>query len=66
MSHGDALLTKQDVAAVLGVNVRTVERMRIPRVALPGTGRKPIVRYKPADVAAYIEAHSSKKMRKAG
>lgn len=55
------LLTKRQVADVLGVGVRTVERLRIPRVAIPSTGNRPIVRYDPDVVADFIETHSTKK-----
>lgn len=62
----DVLWTRQDVAKALSVNVRTVATLRIPRITLPGRGKKPIVRYDPAEVQRFIDAHSSKKLRRAG
>lgn len=50
------LWTKHDVAAFLNVDVRSVERMPIPRVHLPGSGRRPIVRFDPEQVKAWIES----------
>lgn len=65
----EPLWTKRDVAAHLGVAVRTVERMRIPRITLPGTGRKPIVRFDPVQVRAWLDAQRSRptsSIKKAG
>jgi hypothetical protein len=62
----EPLWTKKDVAKFLAVNVRTVERMAIPRVPLPGTGRKPIVRYDPAQVRDWWDAYRSRKLRATG
>jgi hypothetical protein len=63
----EPLWTKRDVAAFLQINVRSVERLRLPRVSLPITGKRPTVRYAPADVRAWVDAQSSaRKGRKAG
>lgn len=46
--------TKQDVAEFLQVDVRTVERLDVPRVPLEVTpGKRPIVRYDPDEVMAW-------------
>lgn len=59
----EPLWTKRELAEYLGVAVRAVERMPIPRVTLPGRGRKPIVRYDPAQVRAWIDARRSRPMK---
>jgi hypothetical protein len=59
----EPLWTKRELADYLGVTVRAVERMPIPRVTLPGRGRKPIVRYDPAQVRAWIDARRSRPMK---
>jgi len=52
----DRLWTKRDVADYLGVNVRTVERMPIPRIPILVTpGRRPIVRYDPEQVRVWVD-----------
>lgn len=56
----ERLWTKADVARYLHVNVRTVERLAIPRVHLPATGRRPIVRFRPEQVRAWAEAKSTR------
>jgi hypothetical protein len=48
--NGGDLLTRHDVAAILRVHVRTVDRYDIPRLRLPGGH----VRYRPADVEAFL------------
>jgi hypothetical protein len=45
MTAEEKLWTKREVAEHLALNIRTVERMAIPRVTLPGAGARPIVRY---------------------
>lgn len=64
----ESLWTKHDVAAFLGVTVRTVESMAIPRVRMPATGRKPIVRFDPDEVRAWVESFRTrpKRAKKAG
>ena len=59
----EKLWTKRDVAALLNVDVRTVEGMAIPRVRLPATGKKPIVRFDPVQVRAWIEAQKTRPRR---
>lgn len=60
-SEAERLWTKRDVAAYLGLNVRSVERLPIPRVPILVTGRRPVVRYDPAQVRAWIDARRTKK-----
>ncbi len=60
----ESLWTKRELAEYLGVTVRAVERMPVPRVTLPGRGKKPIVRYDPAQVRAWIDARRSRPLAK--
>lgn len=47
----DRLWTKADVARFLGVSYRTLERMPVPHLRIPGTtGRPTLVRYDPLQV----------------
>lgn len=67
--ESERLWTKRELAEYLGITVRSVERMAVPRITLPGTGRKPIVRFDPAQVRAWIDAQRSrpvKQIKKAG
>jgi hypothetical protein len=57
------LWTKRDVADYLGVNVRTVERLSIPRVPITVTGRRPIVRFDPKQVMEWVDARRTRKLR---
>ncbi len=67
MTTGDRLWTKRDVAALLGVSVRTVEKLGIPRVPITITGTRPVVRYDPVQVNEWIDARRTKKLsRKIG
>lgn len=68
MSGDDKLWSKRDVAEYLAVDVRTVERLAIPRVTITGTGRqRPMVRYYPDQVKAWVDARASRpKTRRAG
>lgn len=66
MDGDERLWTKRDVAEYLGVNVRTVERMAIPRVSMRITGRRPVVRYDPAQVKEWVDARRSKKLLRTG
>lgn len=50
-----ALWTEADVAAYLRVSARSVRRMRIPRVKLPGVGPRGITRFDPEEVRAFVE-----------
>lgn len=56
----ESLWTKHELAAFLGVDVRTVENMPVPRVELPGRGKKPIVRFDPVQVRAWLDAKRSR------
>jgi hypothetical protein len=50
------LWTRQDVAKFLGnISTKTVSRMRIPQVRLPGSGSRDLVRYDPDEVVAWVE-----------
>lgn len=63
----DALWTPREAAEYLGIAERTLRRMRIPRVALPGSnGVRPIVRYDPVQVREWIEAYRSRKTKPEG
>ena len=61
MSEAEPLWTKRDVAEYLGLNVRTVERLRIPRVSMQITGKRPVVRFDPAQVREWVNARRTKK-----
>lgn len=61
MTKSETLWTKKDVAKYLGLNVRTVERLAIPRVPITITGKRPVVRYDPEQVAAWVDARRTKK-----
>jgi len=58
------LWTKRDVAQRLQVTTRTVERLRIPCVALPARGTRPIVRYDPGEVKARVALRKSRTLLK--
>lgn len=58
--HAERFWSKRELAEYLGVTVRAVERMSIPRVTLPGRGTRPIVRYDPAQVRAWVDARRSR------
>lgn len=58
----EGLLTIRDVAKLLGVSVRTVESMRLPRVRLPGAGKKAIVRFDPVEIRAFIESRKTSRV----
>lgn len=69
MTKDERLWSKAEVAEYLGVDVRTVERLQIPRVSIPGSGpkRRPMVRYYPDQVQAWADAYASRpKTRRAG
>jgi hypothetical protein len=68
-ANGGALWSRRQLAEYLGVTVRAVQRMPIPRLTLPGRGKKPIVRYDPQQVHAWLDARRSRPVvdaRKAG
>lgn len=54
----DRLWTQPEAAAYLGVSARYLRESGCPKVLLPGNGPKgqPIVRYRPADVDAWVQA----------
>lgn len=58
----DNLWTKRDVARYLGLNVRTIERLAIPRVPIMVTGKRPVVRYDPVQVKAWVDARRTRKV----
>lgn len=53
----DRLWSKTEVARFLGVSYRTVERMVIPRLRIPGAGSRPLVRYDPLQVRLWAGAY---------
>lgn len=65
MTRDERLWTKADVAEYLGVNKRTVERLAIPRIPIPVTGKRPIVRYDPVQVKAWVDGKRTRKLEKA-
>jgi hypothetical protein len=65
MTPDERLWTKRDVADYLGVNVRTVERMPIPRIPIMVTGKRPVVRYDPAQVKAWVDKKRTRKLEPA-
>jgi hypothetical protein len=54
----DRLWTQPEAAAYLGVSARYLRESGCPKVLLPGNGPKgqPLVRYRPADVEAWLTA----------
>jgi hypothetical protein len=62
MTKDERLWTKKEVAEYLGVTTRSVERFSIPRVAMPARGKKPIVRYDPAEVKAWVTNRKSRSL----
>lgn len=60
MSNDERLWTKREVAEYLCVTTRSVERLGIPRVAMPARGARPIVRYDPAEVKAWVSKRKSR------
>lgn len=55
----EPLWTEEDVATFLRVSERSVRRMRIPRVTLPGSTSRGIRRYDPEEVRAFVEGRKS-------
>lgn len=60
MTNDERLWTKKEVAEYLGVTTRSVERLGVPRVAMPARGVRPIVRYDPAEVKAWVGKKKSR------
>jgi hypothetical protein len=57
----ERLWNKRELAQYLRVSIRSLERLDIPRIALTGRGAtRPIVRYDPAEVKAWIEKKKSR------
>lgn len=55
-SETKRLWRKRDVADFLDCDIRTVERLAIPRVPIRvAPGKRPMVRYDPDEVRAWIE-----------
>jgi hypothetical protein len=65
VTKDERLWSVRETAEYLGISERTLRRLRIPRVALPGRGRDPIVRYDPAQVKEWLEAYRTRKTRAA-
>lgn len=62
----EGLWTKKDVAAFLKVDVRTVERLGLPRVPIEvAPGKRPMVRYDPAEVREWVERRKAASRRTA-
>jgi hypothetical protein len=56
----EGLWDAKQTRAFLKVSERTWRRLRgIPRVLLPGIGERPIVRYDPAEVRAWVRSRQS-------
>jgi hypothetical protein len=66
VTRDDRLWTKRELAAFLGVGVRTLQRMAVPRVQLPTTGRRPIVRYDPEQVKDWLNTKRTRALHPAG
>jgi hypothetical protein len=57
----DELLTQKEAALVLRVSTRYLRNSDCPKVLLPpARGRRPLVRYRRADVMAWADAWSSR------
>jgi hypothetical protein len=56
----DRLWTQREAAAYLGVSERYLRASSCPKKLLPGTGKKgkPLVRYDPAEVIAWVQYQS--------
>jgi hypothetical protein len=64
--RAEGLWTARQTAEFLGVAEKTLRNMRVPRIALPGTGgQRVIVRYDPVQVREWLEVFRSRKTRKA-
>lgn len=61
MTKDERLWSKRELAEYLGVHVRTVDRMGIPRIPITITGQRPLVRYDPAQVKAWIDKKRTRK-----
>jgi hypothetical protein len=63
----ETLMTQKEAAAMLRVSVAYLRASDCPKVLLPGNGpaRKPLVRYRRADVERWLERRRVAPMRKA-
>lgn len=63
-NHFENRWKKSDVAAFLGCNERTVDRLRIPRVPIEvEPGKRPMIRFDPAEVREWWEIQKKKRSR---
>lgn len=63
----EALWTARQTAEFLGLTERTLRRISVPRVAIYAhPGARPIVRYDPAEVRAWVEARKSRTLLTTG
>lgn len=63
IAPGAGLWTQREAARYLNVSARYLRESGCPKVLLPGNGPKgqPLVRYRPADVEAWLQAwHTSR------
>ncbi len=60
MTKDERLWTRREVAEYLGVAVRSIAALGVPRVALQGSGQRPIVRFDPAEVKAWVAHRKSR------
>lgn len=55
----EQLLTIKEAAIALGVSVRYLEETKsIPRVQLPGSGKRRMIRFKASDLERIIDANT--------
>jgi len=58
--HGEGLLDKNSAAKLIGIHPRTLDlwqnQRRIPFIKL-GAGRRALVRFRRADLEAFLETH---------
>ena len=60
MTQDERLWNRREVAEYLGVTPKSVSRLSIPRVTIQGRGERPMVRYDPAEVKAWVAARKSR------
>lgn len=63
IANANRLWSVGDLSEFLGVDERTLRRLRIPRIAIPGSSRRSIVRYDPAQVLEWLEAYRTRKTK---
>lgn len=59
LSADASVLTQREAAHLARVSVSYLRASRCPKILLPGRGRRPMVRYRRADVLAWLDAHRS-------